>query len=47
MVHIMTNKLIINEKQIYGKGSHKKCFIHPDNKDLCIKVAYNRGDKRI
>lgn len=43
MVHIMTNKLIINEKQIYGKGSHKKCFIHPDNKDLCIKVAYNRG----
>lgn len=30
----------------YGKGSHKKCFIHPENTNLCIKVAYNRGGQK-
>lgn len=36
----------LNKDKFYGKGSHKKCFIHPDNKDLCIKVAYNRGGQK-
>lgn len=36
----------LDESLFYGKGSHKKCFIHPDNKDLCIKVAYNRGGQK-
>lgn len=36
----------LNKDKFYGKGTHKKCFIHPDNKDLCIKVAYNRGGQK-
>lgn len=36
----------LNKDKFYGKGTHKKCFIHPDNKDLCIKVAYNREGQK-
>lgn len=35
--------LKLDDSLFYGKGSHKKCFIHPENTNLCIKVAYNKG----
>lgn len=35
----------LNTARLYGKGSHKKCFIHPQNANLCIKVPYNEGGK--
>ena len=47
MIKLSESIIQLNKDKFYGKGTHKKCFIHPDNKDLCIKVAYNRGDKRI
>ncbi|MBJ3816121.1 hypothetical protein F9C28_14580 [Shimwellia pseudoproteus] len=33
-----------------GKGRHRQCFVHPDNKDLCIKVVHSLehgGDKEL
>lgn len=40
--------LNLSEDLFYGAGRHKKCYLHPENENLCIKIAYNRGgDKRI
>lgn len=42
----MDNKTInLSDKLIYGKGFHKKCYIHPYNPNLCIKIAYNEERK--
>lgn len=42
----MDNKTInLSDKLIYGKGFHKKCYIHPYNPNLCIKIAYNEEGK--
>ena len=38
--------LYIDENLFYGQGTHKKCFIHPKNDRLCIKIAYNRGGQK-
>ena len=35
----------LDENKYYDKGTHEKCFLHPESKDLCIKIAYNRGTK--
>lgn len=44
----MHNKEIIqlDDSLLYGQGSHKKCFLHPHNKNLCIKIAYNEGGQK-
>ena len=44
----MHNKEIIqlDDSLLYGQGSHKKCFLHPQNKNLCIKIAYNEGGQK-
>ena len=44
----MHNKEIIqlDDSLLYGQGSHKKCFLHPYNKNLCIKIAYNEGGQK-
>lgn len=44
----MHNKEIIqlDDSLLYGQGSHKKCFLHPHNKNLCIKIAYNQGGQK-
>lgn len=44
----MYNKEIIqlDDSLLYGQGSHKKCFLHPHNKNLCIKIAYNEGGQK-
>lgn len=44
----MHNKDIIqlDDSLLYGQGSHKKCFLHPHNKNLCIKIAYNEGGQK-
>ena len=38
--------LHLDENSYYGKGTHKKCFVHPSNSKLCIKIAYNRGGQK-
>ena len=44
----MHNKEIIqlDDSLLYGQGPHKKCFLHPHNKNLCIKIAYNEGGQK-
>ncbi len=44
----MHNKQILqlDDTLLYGQGSHKKCFLHPHNKNLCIKIAYNEGGQK-
>lgn len=33
----------LNEDLFLGEGTKRKCFAHPDNPDLCIKVSSDRG----
>ena len=43
----MYNNIIhLDENSYYGKGTHKKCFVHPSNSKLCIKIAYNSGGQK-
>lgn len=48
MEYFIHNKEIIqlDDSLLYGQGSHKKCFLHPHNKNLCIKIAYNEGGQK-
>lgn len=39
--------LILNDDLFFGSGRHKKCYLHPTKDTLCVKIAYNRGDKQI
>ncbi len=37
------NKILpLSETLFIGEGRVRKCYIHPDNKDLCIKIASDR-----
>ena len=36
----------LDKNSFYGKGTHKKCFVHPSNSKLCIKIAYNSGGQK-
>jgi hypothetical protein len=42
-------EITLDEKLFIGKGRVRKCYIHPENKDLCIKVAtdYKRAKRSI
>ena len=43
----MTNKILnLSEDLFYGAGRHKKCYLHPPEDNLCIKIAYNAGGKK-
>jgi hypothetical protein len=35
----------INPADLIGKGLHRKCYRHPENKDWCIKIAFNENIK--
>lgn len=32
--------LNLSEKLFLGKGTHKKCYLHPEDSSKCIKMAY-------
>ena len=37
---------LVDEVHFIGKGSHKKCYVNPDNQKQCIKVPYTKlGEK--
>lgn len=36
--------LNINEADLIGKGAHRLCYKHPENKSLCIKVVVRGHD---
>ena len=46
--YIMHTPNIINltENLLYGQGSHKKCYLHPEDKKICIKLPYNEDGKQ-
>ena len=31
----------LTESDVFGKGNHRICYRHPDDKDLCIKVVFD------
>jgi predicted Ser/Thr protein kinase len=33
--------LILSEEKFIGKGIQKRCYIHPDDNSLCVKIVYN------
>ncbi len=37
--------VIINEKDYIGKGGFQKCYIHPNNPNLCLKIRLKRTNK--
>ena len=42
----MTEVLDLSNAVLIGKGTHKKCFVHPQDPSRCVKVAYNELGKR-
>lgn len=42
----MDNVLDLSHAVLIGQGTHKKCFVHPQNSARCVKVAYNELGKR-
>jgi len=48
--NIKMDSIILNESLFVGKGANRKCYIHPNNNNLCIKVllknTFQRGAKR-
>ena len=42
----MSNVLDLSGAVLIGKGTHKKCFVHPQDATRCVKVAYNELGKR-
>lgn len=44
MVRLRTEKMVsLNDGLLLGEGTKRKCFIHPDDPCLCIKIASVRG----
>lgn len=37
--------LKMNDQDYIGKGIHRKCYVHPEDKRKCIKVVYFDHDK--
>ena len=37
--------IVINSSDIVGKGLHRECHTHPEDNNLCIKVAVNENIK--
>ncbi len=42
----MSEILDLTQAKLIGKGTHKKCFVHPQDPTRCVKVAYNEAGKR-
>lgn len=37
--------LILNDSLFLGKGTHRRCYLHPANPGLCVKVLLRANDK--
>lgn len=40
------NKIILDESLFIGEGRSRKCYIHPHEKNLCIKVPNKKASQR-
>lgn len=36
--------IILEETDFVGQGAHKKCYIHPEDSTLCVKVLFQEPD---
>ena len=39
------NKITLNNDLFIGEGMGRKCYIHPEDKNLCIKIPSKRGKR--
>lgn len=39
------SQIILNDDLFIGEGMGRKCYIHPENNNLCIKIASPRGKR--
>ena len=39
----MTMKIYLDENSYFAQGTHKRCYLHPENNKLCIKIGYNKA----
>ncbi len=39
------NKLILTDDLFLGRGNHKEVFIHPTDKNLCVKILFDTPDE--
>lgn len=37
----------IEEKHYIGKGKLQKCFVHPDNENICLKINIDQKNPRV
>ena len=35
----------LQPEQLFGKGLHRECYVHPDNDELCVKIVVLRGEE--
>ena len=40
---LLKNKIILSDKYYLNKGKFKKAYIHPHDKDKCIKVLHKEN----
>jgi len=39
------NKIALNDNLFIGEGMGRKCYIHPNDKNLCVKIPTLRGQR--
>jgi len=44
--NIKMDNIILNENLLVGKGGNRKCYIHPNDNNLCIKVLHKNTFRR-
>lgn len=44
---IINEILNLNDKLYIGHGKHRKCYLHPNNKNLCIKVLSGGTQEKV
>jgi hypothetical protein len=43
IVENLMNKVILSEKEFVGEGIQKRCYIHPNDNSLCIKIVFTHS----
>lgn len=41
------NQVILKEDMLIGEGRNRKCYLHPDDENLCIKIAFEKAKRSV
>ncbi|MFT7823753.1 MAG: YrbL family protein [Sulfurimonas sp.] len=41
------NHVILKDSMLIGEGRNRKCYLHPEDKDLCIKIAFEKAKRSV